>query len=75
MDNNFAFCRSVLSTEPLLGIIYSSNMHFLFLFQGPVGVVGPAGAFGPRGLAVSLIYKYITTLMQAGKTCFTNKDS
>lgn len=73
--NYFAFCRDVLSVEPLLGIIYSSDMHFLFLFQGPVGAVGPAGAFGPRGLAVSLISKYATPLMQEEKTRFINKNS
>lgn len=50
-------------------------MHFLFLFQGPVGAVGPAGAFGPRGLAVSLISKYATPLMQEEKTRFINKNS
>lgn len=61
--------------EPLLGIIYSSDVHFLFLFQGPAGAVGPAGAFGPRGLAVSLISEYITTLMQEEKAYFSNKDS
>lgn len=55
--------------------IYSSDIHFLFLFQGPAGHVGPAGAFGPRGLAVSLVSKYITTLLQEEKTCFIIKGS
>lgn len=64
MNNYFAFCRDMFRMEPLLGMICISDMHFLFLFQGPVGAVGPAGAFGPRGLAVSLnfyIHYYIDT--------------
>lgn len=67
MNNYFAFCRDMLSMDPLLGMICISDMHFLFLFQGPAGAVGPAGAFGPRGLAVSLnfcIHYYIDTRIE-----------
>lgn len=67
VNNHFAFCRDMFSMEPLLGMICINDMHFLFLFQGPVGPVGPAGAFGPRGLAVSLnfcIYYYADTRIE-----------